>query len=166
MGLPGTMIGILSQDYRLHVMERGVVKGIEDTVAGRVDCILLFLLHQEFLQLLEIGGLELIPEHLFPPCLYDRIDLVHGEGSYQKCHIPASEIYWARSKGKTDGRNEVPARCADPGSKWLIELVKEIFHCQGKAQVFARLKARFDILGPPGRESIFRGLLLIILPVG
>ena len=66
MGLSRAMIGILSQDDDLHLVERREIEGIENQWARGIDGILPFLADEKGLQVDKVGCLKLWSQHLVP----------------------------------------------------------------------------------------------------
>ena len=66
VGLPGSVVGVLSDDDDLQPLERTLVEGAEYVAAPGIDAAGGILLAHEVRQCGEIGLLELGSEHLFP----------------------------------------------------------------------------------------------------
>ncbi len=66
MRLSRSMIGVLAENDDLYLVERGEVKRIENQRARGIHGIMVFLIHQESLQLSEIGSLKLRLQHSIP----------------------------------------------------------------------------------------------------
>ena len=66
MSLTRLMVGVLTQNNNLHLVERGAIKRRKDVTPFGVAHILLPLRHKEILQLGEIRSFELRPQHLQP----------------------------------------------------------------------------------------------------
>ena len=60
------VVGVLSYDDGFHLVEWGKVEGVEYIASSGVALVLLTLCHQEFLQLFEIGSLELRTQYFKP----------------------------------------------------------------------------------------------------
>lgn len=82
MGLSWTMIGILSQNHDLHLVEGSKVEGIKDQRAWRIHRILPFFVDQKRLEFSEIGCFKLGPEHLIPAFINGRTLYFHGGANF------------------------------------------------------------------------------------
>ena len=74
VGLPRLVVRVLPENHHLHLVKRREVEGVENLRTGRKDGKLLFLCHQEALQLLKVGRGKLVGQLAFPRFFNDRID--------------------------------------------------------------------------------------------
>lgn len=69
-GLAGLMVGVLAEDDHADTVERGAVEGGKYLAARGIAGVLAAFLHQEFLQLGEVGRFELRAEDFVPAGVY------------------------------------------------------------------------------------------------